>query len=367
MGNSSPLRIALCCDRPDWILGEIARNVQKTLSSKTDRLAVKVFSAPQTSADLMVLEKESDVIHFLSPWDFKRLGNLVRKPVVVTYHHLVDWGLFDEFHSRADAICTTNNQLRAQLLSRMLTLSGKLFVTPYGLDPGEFRPILNSRSHLLARAGLCPESILIGFSGKKSSDQKDRKGTDRLWIILSALRDRYQKRVHLLISGEGWTPDMVPENLKDQVSFLGFQPSGELPGFYAGLDYYFCLSRIEGGPYPVMEAMACETKVISTPVGIVPEIVVDGVNGFIVPQEDHISRILEIVEKWTADTPQSSLLRRAARKTIVEKCSWEQTASPALYEQIYQEAVRHWRKKRAIAPALLPWLKSLGRKIQSYF
>lgn len=49
-------------------------------------------------------------------------------------------------------------------------------------------------------------------------------------------------------------------------------PFHEMPDFYAGLDVYCCASMHEGTPNPVLEAMACGLPVISTDVGIVPDV-----------------------------------------------------------------------------------------------
>ena len=45
-----------------------------------------------------------------------------------------------------------------------------------------------------------------------------------------------------------------------------------MPGYYAGIDVLLCASLTEGTPNPVLEAMACGIPVISTGVGIVPEV-----------------------------------------------------------------------------------------------
>lgn len=349
------LRIALCCDRPDWILGEIARQIRDTLKRNCASVVVCVCTAPTTKTELDKLAWGHDLIHFLSPWDFRNWGAELTTPTVVTYHHVVDWDLFDDYHAVADSLCVTNRQLLAELVGRKSIRAGKIFRTPYGVDSDEFRPIPDARSGLLAKTGLAPNSILMGFSGKKTSDQKGRKGVERLWAVLSALRERFGERVQLLISGEGWLSGMVPECLREGVTFLGFQSSSELPAFYSGLDFYLCLSRIEGGPYPVLEAMACETAVISTPVGVVPELVVDGVNGFLVSHENHDSRIVEIVAECCADSDTGRAVRRAARETIRQDWSWERSAPAVLYEQIYGQAVVHWRN-RAGRAAVAAWM-----------
>lgn len=52
--------------------------------------------------------------------------------------------------------------------------------------------------------------------------------------------------------------------------------------FYQSLDVYVCASRVEGAGRPVLEAAACGIPVVSTDVGIVPELLENGHNGFVV-------------------------------------------------------------------------------------
>ncbi|MCD4819152.1 MAG: glycosyltransferase family 4 protein [Candidatus Cloacimonetes bacterium] len=52
--------------------------------------------------------------------------------------------------------------------------------------------------------------------------------------------------------------------------------------FYNSLDVYICASRSEGTPRPVIEAAACGIPILSTDVGLVPDLVDDGISGRIV-------------------------------------------------------------------------------------
>jgi hypothetical protein len=61
-----------------------------------------------------------------------------------------------------------------------------------------------------------------------------------------------------------------------------WRPHAEMPGFYRGLDVYVCASRSEGTPTPALEAAACGCVLVSTKVGTMPELIEDGVNGFLV-------------------------------------------------------------------------------------
>ena len=52
--------------------------------------------------------------------------------------------------------------------------------------------------------------------------------------------------------------------------------------FYQGLDACICTSRVEGGPHSLLEASACGVPVISTGVGLAPELIRQGHNGLLI-------------------------------------------------------------------------------------
>lgn len=71
--------------------------------------------------------------------------------------------------------------------------------------------------------------------------------------------------------------------LRTQIAEHSFiQDDNKMREFYNSLDLYACASRSEGTPMPVLEASACGIPSITVDVGIVPELVEDGVNGFVV-------------------------------------------------------------------------------------
>jgi len=84
-----------------------------------------------------------------------------------------------------------------------------------------------------------------------------------------------------------------------------------------------CTSKHEGGPLPIIEALACGRPVISTPVGVVHEVVQHGVNGLIIERNRaslsgaiqsilNDSRILQRLAEGTA----KGLLERTVERTV---------------------------------------------------
>ena len=91
--------------------------------------------------------------------------------------------------------------------------------------------------------------------------------------------------------------------------------------YYNSLDLYICASRVEGTPRPVIEASACGVPVISTDVGIVPELIDDNYNGFIVERNyDQIRSKL----KWILENKdQLPEMGKRIRKKMEAEFNWK--------------------------------------------
>jgi glycosyltransferase involved in cell wall biosynthesis len=72
--------------------------------------------------------------------------------------------------------------------------------------------------------------------------------------------------------------------LRSSVRFLGWRR--DLERVYADLDVVALASRNEGSPVALIEALAAARPVVSTAVGGVPEVVLDGQTGLLVPSSE---------------------------------------------------------------------------------
>jgi glycosyltransferase involved in cell wall biosynthesis len=94
--------------------------------------------------------------------------------------------------------------------------------------------------------------------------------------------------VFFLIIGEGDREDEIRAYVKKhaldcKVSLTGWIPHEELPDYLASLKLLVIPSMYEGLPNIMVEAMACGSPVLSTPVGSVADVLEDGENGFLLP------------------------------------------------------------------------------------
>lgn len=89
---------------------------------------------------------------------------------------------------------------------------------------------------------------------------------------------------------------------------------------YHKTSFYICASEMEGTPNPALESLACGLPVISTRVGNMPEVIVDGYNGYLV--ERNVYAIVEAIGKLKcANLSQMSL---NARQSILNGWTWKQ-------------------------------------------
>lgn len=120
---------------------------------------------------------------------------------------------------------------------------------------------------------------------------KHMKGLDDLIGALEILR-RSGKNVELDLVGSGPEEARLRGRVKSRdlcewVHFHGYVPMGpELNRFYDQADMFVFASLSEGSPRVVLEALAHSLPVVSTSVGSVRDLIVDGQSGLIVPLRD---------------------------------------------------------------------------------
>jgi hypothetical protein len=115
------------------------------------------------------------------------------------------------------------------------------------------------------------------------------------------------------------------------------KPAGsvkELVSFYQNASVFLNTSTISPVPTALMEAMACGCPVVTTATCMIPEIVKDGVNGFISNDEDYLRMRLQ----WCLSNPEEAAkIGQAARETIVERFSLDGHLTK--WDNIFKEVV----------------------------
>jgi glycosyltransferase involved in cell wall biosynthesis len=97
--------------------------------------------------------------------------------------------------------------------------------------------------------------------------------------------------VKLTIAGDGPDRQRLVEmagelGITENVAFLGYQTQRQVRELLAQTDAFVLASFAEGVPVVLMEAMAAGVPVVATRIAGIPELVDDGVSGFLVPPGD---------------------------------------------------------------------------------
>lgn len=214
------------------------------------------------------------------------------------------------------------NHLAARVLTNSASTQQKLRrfygrvadeVVPLGVDLQRFQPVTplfpatpsGLRLGLVGRADVEMKGLDLAFEAIRQIGD-----SAPLADVIFPVEPTARERIAALAETHGATPwlRLVPP-----------VPADELAGLYSSLDALLIASRFEGGPYTMLEAMACGTPVIATPVGLVPEVIEDAVNGIRVSATDSVPALVEGVQRFRTLLPsERHLMGRAARETIVQ-------------------------------------------------
>jgi len=120
---------------------------------------------------------------------------------------------------------------------------------------------------------------LVGYIGRLSQE----KGILNLMEAIPKVAKTTDEAA-FLIGGDGQLRPQVEKytnKLNNKVKFVGRIPHDEFPAHLNKLKLLVLPSYTEGLPHIMLEAMACGTPVLATPVGAIPDIIKDGETGFI--------------------------------------------------------------------------------------
>ncbi len=122
---------------------------------------------------------------------------------------------------------------------------------------------------------------LIGFMGRFSQEKGILEFMQAIPGVLEV-----KDNVRFLVGGSGTLEEEVRDyagdnKLQDKVEFTGWIPHDKLAGYINKLKLLVLPSYTEGLPSIVLEAMACGTPVLATPVGAVPDMIINDENGFL--------------------------------------------------------------------------------------
>jgi glycosyltransferase involved in cell wall biosynthesis len=237
-----------------------------------------------------VYAHELDVVHAhnLAPLLYAGLGARARlrgkrATVVYTEHNQIyrttsiGYAKFRLSLALADEIITCSHAL-AHFLRDSVHVSRDIHVLHNGIDmPKPTRSAASVRRDL----GVEDDEILFATAASLT----EQKGIS---ILLAAAREAcaVEPKMRFIVAGDGPHRPALEREVRDAklgafVRFLGLR--SDIPDLVLACDGYVLPSLWEGLPLALLEALALGKPIVATHVGGNPEIVEDGINGYLVP------------------------------------------------------------------------------------
>jgi glycosyltransferase involved in cell wall biosynthesis len=202
-----------------------------------------------------------------------------------------------------DSVIVESEYMRRYVTRASSKKQPTIEVVRSGVDLGAFRP--------LEHHGAVGTPLTIGYIGRMSPEKNPMGFIDLAERLLSLDPD-----LRFRMAGTGPERKAVERRLDDsphrrQMVYAGFVES--LQRELQQLDVLVVPSKFDGRPVIVMEANACGVPVVAAPVGGIPELVEEGVNGYLLPPEE-IDQIHALLSTWKRSPETLARLQHSARE-----------------------------------------------------
>jgi glycosyltransferase involved in cell wall biosynthesis len=174
-----------------------------------------------------------------------------------------------------------------------------------------------------------------------------RKGIRFLIQAFARLKPHFPDTT-LVIAGDGFEKPELEQMAKDlriadSTIFLGWVENSELPRYFRAAAVTVIPSLEEGFGIPAAEAMGCQVPVVASDAGGLPEVVEDGVTGFVVPKGS-VDALAYAIKKLLVNETLRIQMGKAGRKRALRLFDWNRTARH--FEILYRTILADSRRVR---------------------
>ena len=248
----------------------------------------------------------------------------------------------------ADAVIAVSKGMREDVLRSYPNVSpDRVHVIHNGIDAEVYRARPSEAA--LANLGVDPNIPFALFAGRVTR----QKGLHLLLAAAHKMNPRYQL---VIVASSPDTPEIGAEvaELAERVRsergnlvWIGhFIPLEDLIHLYTSATVFVCPSVYEPFGLVNLEAMACETAVVASRVGGIPEIVVEGETGYLIDYdaehaESFIAALAARVDELLSDPSLATRMGKAGRERVLRHFGWPAIAARTV--ELY-ESLRLWNR-----------------------
>ena len=290
-----------------------------------------------TDAAQLLAHEELDLVHICTPPQTHvllavaalRAGipALIEKPTALSL-------------AAMDELIAVSRETRADVLRLFNVAPERVHVIHNGIDPAEYR--VTPGTDVLTKYGIDPARPFLLFVGRITR----QKGIIHLVNAIPHIDPALQI---VLCAGAPDTPEIGRE-MEEGVAQIAARRPGviwirdmisrpEVIQLYTNAAVFCCPSVYEPFGIINLEAMACETAVVATATGGIPEVVVPGETGLLVPIEQaddgtgtpldpdgYVAAFAEALTAVVTDPDRAAAMGRAGRQRAIDSFSWDAIA-----------------------------------------
>ncbi|MBF6640992.1 glycogen synthase [Flavobacterium sp. J49] len=283
------------------------------------------------------------------PWKVEQLGN---------GYFLSRW-IEHHAYNTADGIIAVSEQMKKDVIEAYGVLPEKVTVIHNGIDPDFYAPTFDN--DLLKEYGINPNIPFVLFVGRITR----QKGISQLIAAAKYFDENCQI---VLCAGAPDTPEIAKEtealiaDLKSKrngvILISEMLPREKVKVLYSHARVFACPSLYEPFGIINLEALSCETPVVGSEVGGIPEIIVEGETGYLIALEsisrtDFNPKYPEVFQKNFAakvnlllnDETLATQMGKAGRQRVLDKFSWAAIAKTTY--TYYEEVINRFEKEKA--------------------
>ncbi|MBU1357831.1 MAG: glycosyltransferase [Gammaproteobacteria bacterium] len=255
--------------------------------------------------DLIVQVGAHDLYHHLGRWKEQtpslRIADILYNEFGHTQNHFL-------YERCIDGVIVESESMREYVVRASSRSSPPVRIVRSGVDLEWFAPLPDRDTS--------GASLTLGFIGRMSPEKNPLGFVDlaeRLLPLDPSLRFR--------MYGGGDQADAVRQRLagspsKDQIVYGGFIEHSRKA--LHEFDALVLPSKFDGRPAIIMEANACGVPVIAAPVGGVPELIEEGINGHLIAPTD-VRAIHALLTRWKHDPNALAALKQSSREHAVQR------------------------------------------------
>ncbi|TRX38890.1 glycogen synthase [Flavobacterium sp. ZT3R18] len=283
------------------------------------------------------------------PWKVEQLGN---------GYFMSRW-IETNAYKTADGVIAVSEQMKTDVIEAYGVDPKKVTVIHNGIDPDFYKPTFDEA--LLAEYGIDPKIPFVLFVGRITR----QKGISQLIEAAQYFNENCQI---VLCAGAPDTEEIAIETAalidqlkakRDGVILISeMLPREKVKVLYSHARVFACPSLYEPFGIINLEAMACETPVVGSHVGGIPEILVEGETGYLIPLESvsrtnfnpidptGFQKAFAVKVNVLLDNEELAMaMGKAGRMRVLEQFSWESIAKITF--NYYQEVIAGFVKEQA--------------------